>query len=414
MTPAADLAEKGFELSPAAAAMLGQFNPKIDPVAARIYAPGGHPLPSGAKLKNPDLAHTLRLLASVGPDAIYRGPIAQKLVDAAQAAGGWLTLDDLRNYHVRVSDPVKTHFRDFTVYSSPPPLTGGATLLAALDASAQMDWHDASPRNAKYIDQISRVMQQVYPEIARNVADTPDAMEKVEHLLSPQSIDALAERARDADPKNPTARNHKAGMIQLEPANDDGEQADTTHLIIVDRRGDIVCCTQSLGLHFGAEVAAPGTGFLLNADIGNFAVMTETSPNYIAGGKWPRSTMSPTIFFQHDRPLLAIGSPAGQRIPTAVLQVSLDVLDFDRPLEEAIRAPRFHIESTLHPDSANHVDLESSNPPGLDEQLKSMGWNVHRHDEQDFYFGCVNAVLFKDGNVTGVADQRRTSDAVGD
>ena len=123
--------------------------------------------------------------------------------------------------------------------------------------------------------------------------------------------------------------------------------------------------------------------------------------------------MAPTIFLKDHKPVLAIGSPAGQRIPTAVLQVSLDVLKFDRPLRDAVLAPRFHVRSGTS-FGPNALDLESGFDKGMDAQLTSMGWNVHRRDDSDFYFGSVNAALLHDGVATGVADSRRTSDAAGD
>ncbi|MGC4030336.1 MAG: gamma-glutamyltransferase [Tepidisphaeraceae bacterium] len=194
----------------------------------------------------------------------------------------------------------------------------------------------------------------------------------------------------------------------LEQTLDDTPEACTTHLIIVDSFGNIACVTQSLGLHFGAGVVADGTGVLLNADVSNFG-FTKSSPNAIAPGKWPRSTMTPTIFLKNNKPVLAIGSPAGQRIPTAVLQVSLDVLDFNRDLKEAIRAARFHV---VRGGKNNHIDIEAASPAGLEDALGRLGWDVERRQVKDYYFGSVNAVQFKaDGTLVGVADQRRTSDA---
>jgi gamma-glutamyltranspeptidase/glutathione hydrolase len=439
VSPDADLAEKGFVLSGNAGAMLSEFHPDIDKTAASLYAPGGHPLTNGDTLRDPDLAHTLRILAADGPAAFYHGALAEQLVAGARAAGGVLSLEDLAQYQPRVLEPLVGPFQRYTVYSSPPPLTGGTTLLAALDCLAPQSWAGVHPRDAKYIDSISRVMEQVYPAVNRAAADVPDSLQRVDRLLAPANIARLTQRAHDSDPRHPlTGKNSEAANTRLPPAlawagsgtetcietcnetytetyNDDSEHGSTTHLIIIDRKGDIVCCTQSLGLHFGADVMAPGTGYLLNADVGNFSTKTPSSLNYLGPGKWPRSTMAPTIFFKDDKPVLAIGSPAAQRIPTAVLQVSLDVLDFDQPLADAIRAPRFHIQTPTLKDGPNNVDLESTSSTALDPALTAMGWNVHRRSVHDFYFGCVNAAqIAPDGTITAVADQRRTSDVAGD
>jgi gamma-glutamyltranspeptidase/glutathione hydrolase len=196
---------------------------------------------------------------------------------------------------------------------------------------------------------------------------------------------------------------------------DDCDEASTTHLIIIDARGNIVCATQSLGLHFGSAVVAPGTGFLLNDAMNNLTFNTPSSVNYAAPGKWPRSTMAPTIVLKDDKPMLVIGAPGGQRIPTGVLQVMLDVVDFHRPLDQAIVAPRFHLRRPLPPgNEPNVVDIDHETDREVETSLKKMGWKPNRRPNGEFYFGAVNAALIRDdGTFFGVADQRRTGDADG-
>ena len=282
--------------------MFTDFKPNVDAEATRLYAPGGKALEAGAIFKNPDLAHTLRILSAKGPQAFYDGEIANKLIAASQKGSGFLSMEDFKSYHARVVDPLKGSFANFTVYSSPPPLEGGATVLTALKCMDQMDWTGAAPRNAKYIDTFSRVMQQVYPEVSHTAADFPDATDRVDKLLAENSIDETVNLAKSADPHSPYQKAKAAQSISIdnrfaESSGDGSDQASTTHLVIIDKSGNIACCTQSLGLHFGSAVVAPGTGILMNADISNFALNTPKSVNYFAPGKWPRSTMSPTMFF---------------------------------------------------------------------------------------------------------------------
>jgi gamma-glutamyltranspeptidase/glutathione hydrolase len=421
--PAIHQAQDGITIIPTAAAMFKDFQPNVDAEATNLYAPGGKTLVVGALFKNPDLAHTLQILADKGPQAFYEGEIAQKLVTASQNAGGFLAMDDFQNYHARSLDPLSTtlggSFGNYSVYSSPPPLQGGATVLTALKCMSQMDWTHAAPRNASYIDTFSRVMQQVYPQESRCSGDSPDSLQRVQQLLSDDSIQQTVALAKSADPHAPYATKPKAAQAdstqKFALAGDDSNNASTTHLVIIDKMGDIACCTQSLGLHFGSAVVAPGTGILLNADVSNFSFGSAKSINYFAPGKWPRSTMSPTIFFQDKQPRLVIGSPAGARIPNLVLQVSLDVLKFHVPLQQAIEAPRFHIVAGYGPaNTANHIDIEPLMPAGLEQALTPLGWEINRRQEHDFYFGSVNAALIENGEIFGVADQRRTSDAGGD
>jgi gamma-glutamyltranspeptidase/glutathione hydrolase len=454
--PAIRMANDGVIIIPTAAAMFKDFQPHVDAEADRLYAPDGKTLAVGTLFKNPDLGHTLTILAARGPQAFYEGEIADKLVAASTKGGGYLALDDLKNYHARFLEPLKGSFGNFTVYSSPPPLEGGATVLTALACMDRMDWTGAQPRNAKYIDTFSRVLQQVYPEVGRSAGDAPDSLARVAGLLSAASVDQSVALAKAADPRQPYGAKHAVGSAAedrglriedrgsriadgqvagdaqssilnslssilyppssyAEALGDESEKASTTHLVIIDKMGNIACCTQSLGLHFGSAVVAPGTGVLFNADVSNFSFGSPKGVNYFVPGKFPRSTMSPTLFCESDKPRLVIGSPAGARIPNLVLQVSLDVLKFNVPLKSAIEAPRFHIiAGSSDADSANHIDFEPAMPAGLETSLDKLGWKANRRMIQDFYFGSVNAALIDNGLITGVADQRRTSDAGGD
>ncbi len=410
---AAKVADDGFTLSPAAAALLLDFHPGVNAAADAIYAPDHeHPLAAGAVLKNPDLGHTLHLLAAGGPEAFYHGEIAEKLVAGDRAGGGCMTLDDLARYHARVLDALTVPFEGLQVYSSAPPLNGGTTVLASLECLAGHDWHGVTPRGPAFVDALARVLQQVNPEVGRSAADVPDSGARVAQVLSAANVakmTAAAQAADPAHPRHPATTRAAAAAFGPSLAMEFGS---TTHLIIVDKMGNVACCTQSLGLHFGADVVAPGTGFLLNADVDNFDPAGSHGIDAIAPGKWPGSTMSPTLFLKDGRPVLAIGSPASARIPTAVLQVSLDVLDFDRPLADAIRTPRFHLHGGAR-GKPNLIELEPAASPELESALTKMGWEVRRVTART-YWGSVNAVRFGADGLTAVADQRRTSDAGGD
>jgi gamma-glutamyltranspeptidase/glutathione hydrolase len=424
--PVAKLAEEGFVLSPLAAEMMSEYEAKYDAEAARIFMPLGKSVSAGDRLTNPDLAWTLRKLSAGGAAAFYEGEIADRIAAASKARGGLLEKSDLVAYRPRVLEPTHITWRGFDVYSSPPPLTGGATVLGALQALEASAWNPSTPRDATYIDAVARVLQQVYQEIGVEAADFPASGDRVRAMLSPENAKAVAARARQTtNPAKPTrAPRQESGRLPTTTAGfasagpeallDDSPSASTTHLIIVDKHGNVACCTQSLGLHFGAQVVAGGTGVLMNSDISNFS-FNQASPNLVGPGKWPRSTMSPTIFVRNGKPALAIGSPAAQRIPPAVLQVAIDVLQFDRPLKEAIRAPRFHVRRAASSTAAaNQIDLEKSTNPDLVATLKSMGWSAALYTRNDFYFGSVNAVRFDaDGRLSAVADLRRTNDVSG-
>lgn len=408
--PVERLARDGFELSQHAAEMMGEFPPEVDADAARLYNPSGKAPAAGERLSNPDLADTLSRIARLGAAEFYTGETARRLAAGVQAKGGWISEGDLASYRVRVVEPVSVEVGGSAYFSSPPPLTGGSILLASYAALAEHDWEGAVPRDAAYIDAVGRVVQQVYRETSARIGDTDDAPRLARELLSPGSIRAIRDRARDADVAKPYAH---LESFHDDLTQDDAEYASTTHLVIVDAAGNVACATQSLGNHFGSGVVPAGTGVLLNNDINNFAFRGDTSPNLIAPGKWPRSTMAPTLVLRDGAVELAIGSPAGQRIPIVLLQNLIDVRLLGRNVGESIAAPRFHIRrGTSATDGANQVDLEDGSDPELAKVLAEKGWRAAVLRSTDYYFGAVNAVqLHADGTRTAVADRRRTSDA---
>jgi gamma-glutamyltranspeptidase/glutathione hydrolase len=188
----------------------------------------------------------------------------------------------------------------------------------------------------------------------------------------------------------------------------------TTHFIVVDRHGNIVCATQSLSLHFGAGVTA--AGIILNDSMSNFSYADPASPNYLAAGRRPRSTITPMLVMHDGRPILALGVPGAQRIPTAVLQVLLDHLWLSRPLDEAIGDTRMHWFKPLTGEDPDTIESENNLDPAVAGELRALGWRVDLREPAGTgrHFGGVNAVtLNPDGSRTGYADPRRTNAAIG-
>jgi gamma-glutamyltranspeptidase/glutathione hydrolase len=192
--------------------------------------------------------------------------------------------------------------------------------------------------------------------------------------------------------------------------------AATTHFIVADAAGNIVCATQSQSLHFGAGVVPPGTGVVLNDSMSNFAYTDPRSINYVAPGKRPRSTIAPTIVLRSGRPILAIGIPGAARIPTALLQALLDRLAFDRPLREAIGDTRVHFELNWRKDNQESLQAEASLPAADIVTLSRLGWKVELAEPAGTgqNFGGINAIeVNAAGGYTGYADPRRTNAARG-
>jgi gamma-glutamyltranspeptidase/glutathione hydrolase len=415
--PAAQIAEQGVEISPTMRSMFAAKTGtmKKDPEVARLYLVDNGAPPVGTVLRNPELARSLRLFAQGGAKAVYEGEIAERIVAAAQANGSPLSLDDFRDYRPQFTEPLAVCYRNHCVYSSPPPLTGGATVLAALKAlEGQRQLDGKHPRDADYIDAVGRVLLCVYPEVSDVVADVPSARRDTQALLSATQARQFRKQAATIDPLHPYDALTSASAWQ---ANlDDLAYASTSHLVIADAAGNMVSLTQSLSYHFGASVIAPGTGILLNNSMSNFGTNRPSSVNYAAPSKRARSTIAPILVTKNGRPYLVLGIPGGQRIPTTTIQLLADVIDRRDSLGEAFDLPRFHVRRPVTSKEAyNIVDIEDDAPAALDEQLVELGWTPVRQKRDGHYFGGGNAIQYdRDGRLLGVADSRRTNHAAGD
>jgi gamma-glutamyltranspeptidase/glutathione hydrolase len=375
-----------------------------DEEALRIFFPDGTVPAAGDRLSNPDLAKVVQSVADEGPGVFYKGWIADKIASAAQAGGGWISKEDLANYRAVTGRPLTESYRDCEILTVPPPLSGGAIMLLAAKTLENEDWGTIRATDAARIDTAASVFRQVYPVITRTAGDDERSRGLVEEALAEESLRTLRQASeRGAEP----APVEGAAV---------GEGGETSHFVVVDRDGNIACVTQSLSHHFGAGVVVPGTGILLNNDMSNFAFRTPGSINYVAAGKKPRSTIAPTLVFREGQPVLALGAPGGQRIPSAVFQVLTSVLDFERSLPEAVDEPRFHLRRPMTSREAdNEIDLEEGVPEEASAALAAEGWKVNRRSRATYYFGAVNGVQWlPDGTRLAVGDDRRSNHAVGE
>jgi gamma-glutamyltranspeptidase/glutathione hydrolase len=404
--PAVEYARDGFPLSDK---QIVEFGNKFDlvtkdPEAAKIYYPGGKVPQRNAILKNPDLAKTMESMGDKGPNAFYEGEIADKLVTASKKGGGSFAKEDFKNYKARELPPLLQDYKSYRIYAGAPPVTGGATVLLTLKSLEAKVWATIASMSLARIEQVARAWQNIYPVVSSNLADTEDRADRINKVFSKESLADLAKKALDAAPSAPS---------ETEEATP--ESAETTHFIVIDKAGNIVCATQSLSLHWGAAVVASGTGILLNDSLSNFGFGTKKYVNSAEPGKRPRSTMAPVIVMEKGKPVIAIGSPASDRIPTGVYQVLSNLIDFDMDPIAAIDQPRFHLTRAKSPsEPKNALELEEGFDPTLAEELKK-NWKTSFKQKNQYYFGSVNVVrILPDGKREGFADERRTNVAAGE
>ncbi len=413
--PAIELARRGFRILPKSREQFAEQEKKLrrgDAEIARLYLPGGKLPEVGSLLPNEDLARTMEALAERGRDGFYRGPVAAAIVAASEMGGGVLTLEDLAGYEARITEPMVTTFRGHTLVCAPPPASGAALFLPILKILEEESFGGGPLRTAENLDRIGRAWRAVFPSVGRTIGDASASRFLFEKLLAPDSIAEL--RAKAFGPAE--AKKKVAGHWDEVPLFYESELAATTHFIVADAQGNIVCATQSQSLHFGAGVVPPGTGVVLNDSMSNFTFTDAKSLNALLPGRRPRSTIGPTIVLRDGRPVFAIGIPGSSRIPTALLQVLLDRLALRRPLAEAIGDTRVHFSSPFRRDDVEAFEAEQSFPHAEAVALQARGWKVNLPEPAGTgrHFGGINAIEFNaDGTLTGFADPRRTNVAAG-
>ena len=415
IAPAIKLARDGFEILPKSRDMFDEQLKKLrrgDAEIARLYLPGGELPAIGTRLKNADLADTMELLARNGRDGFYRGEVAEKIVAAAQSGGGVLTRDDFAHYEARIVEPVALDFRGYRLLCAPPPALGPAIFLPVLKVLENETFGGGPLRTAANLDLIGRVWRLTDAPSHRLIGDDATSRATLEEFLAPDAVRSL--RARALTPAPPPAPAKKSAQLyDPSPAEVLGS---TTHWLVADALGNIVCATQSQSLHFGAGVVAPGTGVVLNDTMSDFTFTDQRNPNFVAPDRRPRSTLSPTIVLRDGKPALAIGVPGGARITTAMLQVLLDRLVLQRPLADAIGDTRVHYVAPTALAKEESFEAEMSLPADLAADLRGLGWKVVLPEEagRGRHFGGVNAIEFNaNGTLTGYADPRRTNAAAG-
>jgi gamma-glutamyltranspeptidase / glutathione hydrolase len=344
--PARKLAADGFTVTyHLSRSLRGQkIREKLEqsPASKHIFLRDGKPLEIGDTFVQPDLAATLARIKA-DPSDFYTGETAKRIVADVQKHGGLITIDDLKGYTPTVRKPLRTTYRGHEIITMPPPSSGGIALIEMLNMLEPMDLKSMGWHSSKYVHTVSEVMRRAFADRAQFLGDTDFVKVPVSGLISR----AYAEqRAKSIDPAR--ASNSKdVGAGDPAPY----ESSETTHFTIVDGDGNVVTNTYTLNDSFGSGVTASGTGILLNDEMDDFTSkpgepnayqLIQGEANAIQARKRPLSSMTPTIVLKDGKVEFAIGSPGGPTIINTVLQVVLNVIDFNMDIQEAISAARFH------------------------------------------------------------------------
>jgi gamma-glutamyltranspeptidase/glutathione hydrolase len=400
--PAVALARDGIlveedlaDTLPQAAARLGRW-----PATARIFMrPDGAPLGRGDRLVQTDLATALEAIGRDGERAFYEGQIAEKIVASVRAAGGRMTLDDLKSYRAIERRPLHGSYRGHEIVSMPPPSSGGVHLIELLNVLEGFPLAELGANSAATIHLLAEAMKRAYADRAAYLGDPDQVSIPVNALISK----AYAARLRESIS---TERARPSKEIEpLDPAPYESDQ--TTHFSIVDNDGNAVANTYTLNFSYGLGLVAEGTGILLNNELDDFAArpgapnaygLTGGAANAPAPRKRPLSSMAPTMAFRDGELELVTGSPGGSRIITIVAEIILDLVDFGLNLAEATAAVRIH-----HQGSPDELQVERGLPVDTIRPLEALGHRVVAHDA----WGSAQSIARAGGLLLGAADTRQ-------
>ena len=343
--PAIALATDGTVITDDSADTLPDWHKRLArwPASAKIFSRAdGTSLREGDTLVQTDLAATLSAIAEQGPRGFYEGPVAEKLVKAIGDAGGIMTLDDLKSYQPVIRAPVRGTYRGYDIVSMPQPSSGGVVLLETLNILEGFPMRDMKQGSAPSLHVMIEAMKRAYADRARYLGDPAFVNAPIATLIA-KDYAAKQRASIDLDRATPWT-----DALSATPPR---EGSNTTHFSVVDSRGNAVSNTYTLNFSYGVGLVAEGTGVLLNNELDDFTAAPGASNAYgLVGfeanlpgpGKRPLSSMSPTIVLKDGKPVLVTGSPGGSRIISTVLQVIVNVLDYDMDVAAAVAAPRLH------------------------------------------------------------------------
>jgi len=347
---------------------------------------------AGDLLIQKNLAWSINQIQEHGADAFYQGEVGQRIVKAVQAGGGLISMKDLAAYKVKPRRPVLTAYRGHAVISMAPVSAGGLTLLQMLNVLSNFDLSKYEQGSAKSLHLLAEVMKRAAANRRTYLGD-PDFVDiPIEGYLSKQLARHMAE---DINLRKATKVKH----IDPQPPGK-YESRETTHFSVIDQSGNAVSNTYTLGYSFGSGFVAGETGILLDNQMRNFSYRYgKDHPNAVRPGKRMLSTMTPTMVFDDKgKIMLVTGTPGGSRIINVILQILVNVIDYDLNIAEATHRPRIHQgwrSQTLGVENGLSTDTIQS--------LTEMGHKIKVQQTM----GSTQSIMWKNGLFYGSADPRR-------
>jgi gamma-glutamyltranspeptidase/glutathione hydrolase len=414
MAPAIRMAREGFVLSYSYTRDFRNKHLGDYPESRRIFQRDGKFYEEGEIFKQPDLARTLERIA-VNPDDFYKGQLAKEIAAAVQKGGGLITAADLAAYEVKEREAVHGSYRGYDIYSAPPPSSGGAALVEALNILEGYDLAKLGNRSAEAIHLTTEAFRRAFMDRAEFMGDPDFAKVPVAQLIDKKYAIAWRESLSPDHASLSKGLQRPPAFTELDrmaaavgaPVR---EPEHTTHYSVVDEQGNAVSVTTTLNNGFGSAVTAEGLGFLLNDEMDDFAAkvgvpnmygLIQGPANAVGAGKRPLSAMTPTIVTKEGKLFLVLGSPGGPTIITTVANVLMGVIDYGLDIQQAVDAARFH--NQWLPD-----ELRAERGRLSPDTVKLLEEKGHKLNQKDQYWGDAECIMIdlKTGERLGGHDNR--------
>ncbi|MEN4601822.1 gamma-glutamyltransferase [Pantoea agglomerans] len=407
LAPAIKLARDGIPVNDALADDLKTYGKEVlitHPNSKAIfYKPDGTPWQKGDRLVQKNLAHSLQLIARQGPDAFYKGEIADEIAGEMAQHGGLINKADLAAYRAVERKPISGTYRGYQVFSMPPPSSGGIHIVQILNILENFDLAKMGFGSADAMQVMAEAEKYAYADRSEYLGD-PDFVKVPWQALTSKAYAKTLAQQIDVAKARPSSE-IKPG--KLEPY----ESNQTTHFSVVDKQGNAVAVTYTLNTYFGSGIVAGNSGILMNNEMDDFSAKPGTPNVYgLVGGeanavqpaKRPLSSMSPTIVAKGGKTWLVTGSPGGSRIITTVLQMVVNSIDFGMNVAEATNAPRFH-----HQWLPDQLRVEKGFSPDTLRLLETKGQHVKVLPSM----GSTQSIMIgPDGMLYGASDPRSIDD----
>lgn len=407
--PAIGYARDGFKVTPGLSRQIKKYREVLEryPASAAVFLPEGEVPQPGSILRQPGLAQTLTEIANKGADGFYGGWVAAEIVDSANAEFVETTAvfneADFANYQVSRPEVVRGTYRGHSVVSFPPPSSGGVHLIQMLNILSGYELGKLGHNSEQHVHYLAEAMRLAYADRMELLADPAFVDVPTKKLIDP----AYAAKLRATiDPDRAGKSTQVLGGALL------GD--DTTHISIVDNQGNAVASTQTINTGLGSCFVAGKTGVLLNNEMNDFTGhpdapnafgARQSAKNLPEKGKRPLSSMTPTLVFDAENKVKAVvGTPGGTKIITTVLQLVINLIDFDHTPEHAMAAPRVH-----HQHLPDVLYLESP-LSGVRRGLAARGHEVKLLAKERAICNAQIVVIQPNGERVAVSDPRGTGE----